>query len=478
MPDNKNGVQNILVVDLDGTLIRTDTLHEQFLALLRSSISKAFMAIILLLLKGRAAFKSYLSCHVNIDVALLPYNRDMIGYLKLQRENGRKIIMATAANIKIAQSVADYLGLFEDVIASDETRNLKGVHKANVLVERFGKGRFTYAGDSRADLAVWKESGGAIFVGNSKSLLAAIPVPVEAEFSSDSSKLIELLKAMRIYQWVKNILVFVPIVAAGQIYLIDNWLSAASAIVGFSLVASGVYLLNDLLDLEADRCHERKKHRPFASGTLPIHYGILVVPMLWASGLAVASWGGIESIIVLLTYGVLTTVYSFYFKLQPLVDVFVLAGLYSIRIFGGGVASGYLPSTWLLSFSGLLFLSLAFLKRYVETVGMEKGEGNLSRRSYRPGESLIQLMFGIASGFSSVIVFALWLDSAAFSDIYSSQILLWLITPLILLWICHLWLAGFRGAMHDDPIVYTARDRVSWLIFSLAALFYVLGLMK
>lgn len=464
-----------LVLDLDGTLTKTDLLYELLLDLLRKDPLFCLMVVLTAPFTSKAKTKDKIAKRASIDPAILPYRTELLDYAKQARQDGRTVVLATASHRDAAEAVAGHLGIFDEVFATEADSNLKGVAKAEKLSERYGKSGFTYAGDSSADAAVWQQAGGAILVGNARKLRRLAGDNVEAEFSDKRNVMFLILKEMRVYQWVKNILVFVPIIAAGRIDEVDLWISAALAFVCFSLMASGVYIFNDLLDLGTDRHHPRKRNRPFASGDLPIQLGLFLAPLLFTTSVALASTVGPALVGVMLAYGVLTTLYSVFLKTKPLVDVFTLACLYSVRVFGGGVATSVLPSVWLLSFSGLLFLSLAFLKRYHETraIGSSLGE---SRRGYHEGETELQMQMGISSGFASAIVFAIWLESSAFSNTYSDQISLWLVAPLILLWQCRLWLAAFRNKMHDDPIVFTAKDWVSWWIFGLSALLYAVGL--
>lgn len=464
-----------LVLDLDGTLIRSDLLYEQALDLLRRKPVELFNALATSLFASKAALKDKIAKHAEIDPASLPYRDDLVDYARRAKENGRSVVLATASHQEVAHIVADHLGIFDAVFATDAKTNLKGSAKADRLSQEFGAGGFVYAGDSKADAAVWQKSGGAILVGKTDKLRKISSAETEVEFPDTDNKVLAIFKEMRIYQWVKNILVFVPMLAAGRIDDLGLWLTGIIAFMSFSLMASGVYILNDMLDLETDRKHPRKRLRPFASGALPIQIGFILAPALFLAGIGLSLIAGPALTGVLLAYAVLTSLYSIYLKTQPLVDVFTLACLYSVRVLGGGVATGVLPSIWLLSFSGLLFLSLAFLKRYHETEALGHASEK-SRRGYHEGESLIQMQMGLSSGFASAIVFAIWLESNAFSATYSNQIALWLVTPLILLWQCRLWLAAFRNKMHDDPIVYTAKDRISWYIFALSGILYGVGL--
>lgn len=478
--DTTNESMLPLAVDLDGTLLRTDTLWELLLSAARTNPWKTMQVLLGLPGASRAKFKSELAGIDEIDPSLLPYDSALLDYLQAEKRKGRRLVLATAAHRSIAEAVAEHLGLFDEVLATDGSVNLKGEAKAAALVERFGEGGFAYAGDSAADRAVWRRAGSALPVGDVERLSAGIGVAIERAFPRARVAPAVLLRQLRVYQWIKNVLVFVPATAAGTLFDYVNLVSGMIAFFAFCLVASGIYVVNDLLDVRADRTHPRKRTRPFASGDLPLQFGFVLAPVLIGAGLLLAAFSGPLLLAVLAGYVALTTWYSVHLKSQPLVDVFALAGLYSLRILGGGAATDIMPSTWLLSFSGCLFLSLAFLKRYVETDGRAAESGGrwerLPGRGYYQGESLILMLMGVAASFAAAVVFALWLDSAAFRQTYSHQFVLWLVTPLVLLWQCRLWLAAFRRNVHDDPIIYTAKDRISWIIFGTAGVLYVLGL--
>lgn len=465
-----------LAVDLDGTLVRTDTLLEQILHFVRNSPLRGPLLIWLLFTLSKPQFKTTLAKWTELNPANLPYRQDFLDFIRREKKKGRVVVLATAAHISIARSVAAHLEIFDDVIATTAEYNVKGGNKSAVLEQKWGAGGFVYAGDSFADRSVWATAGGAILVGHPERLRKICPVPVEKEFTEDKPLLRVLLKEIRIYQWMKNILVFVPMLAAGQYANLYLYGSALMAFLGFSLMASSIYIINDLLDLDSDRQHHSKRLRPFASGELPLHFGFALSPLLFLLGTGLTYSINPYLTIVTISYGLVSIWYSFHLKTLLLIDVFTLAALYSVRVLGGGVATGYIPSTWLLSFSGLLFLSLAFLKRYVETAIAEKEETMMRRRGYFPGESQVQMQIGLAASFSATVVYSIWIDSTAFQQTYSNQIFLWLITPMILLWQCRLWFIAFRGQLHDDPIIFTATDKVSWCIFIVCLILYILSL--
>ena len=449
-----------LCVDLDGTLVRTDTLVEGMLALAGSmrlgELARAFAG-------GRAGLKARVATLAPPDPALLPYNEALLTYLRQERATGRRIVLATAANEAVAAVVAGHLGVFDEVIASSATHNLKGRAKAAALVARFGRGGFAYAGDHHADLAVWAEAGAAVLVDVAPAIAARVAVPVECRIAAQPPLLPSLLRGMRPHQWVKNLLVFVPILTSNALLDGPSWLGGLLAFAAFCAAASGIYLVNDLLDLAADRAHAVKRRRPFAAGDAPAGAGIALAALLLGAAAMLASAAGVAAVVA--AYAATSLAYSLWLKRQPLVDVFVLAGLFTIRLFGGGAASGHALSLWLLAFASFLFLSLALVKRVAEVMdSSRRSAARVAGRGYGPADLLILQLFGVSAAFSSSLVLALYVQNEAGSGRFATPGLLWATVPLVLLWNCRIWLSTARGYMHHDPILYAARDRVTWVI--------------
>ena len=416
-----------------------------------------------LLSGGRAALKARVAALAPPNPALLPYNQELLEYLRAERAAGRRIVLATAANEAVAERVAAHLGLFDEVIASTAARNLKGVAKAEVLVARFGRAGFAYAGDSRADLAVWAEAGAAVLVDTAPSVAARVAVPVEHRIATRPALALTLLRAMRPHQWVKNLLVFLPILTANALTDGPSWSGGLLAFVAFCAAASGVYLVNDLLDLAADRIHPIKRHRPFAAGDAPAVIGMALALLLLGLGVVLGLAAGILAILVI--YAATSLAYSLALKRQPLVDVFTLAGLFTVRLIGGGEASGHTLSLWLLAFASFLFLSLALVKRVAEVMdNAGRGAGRIAGRDYDPGDLAMLQLFGVCAAFASSLVLALYVQNEAANSRFASPGLLWGMVPLVLLWNCRMWLSTARGYMRHDPIEYAARDWVTWVI--------------
>jgi len=450
----------VLCVDLDGTLVRSDTLVDSLASGARNwRIWRALLSVF----KSRAAFKRKVAELEPVDAASLPYNAALLEYLRAEKGRGRMLVLATAADAKTADAVAAHLGLFDAVVASDGVRNLKGARKADALAERFGERGFAYAGNDRSDLAVWRRSGGAVIVhaGRSLAAKAAKAAPVERHFPHTGSRLRAVLKALRPYQWVKNFLVLVPVATAHALNDASAWISAGWTFAAFCSTASAIYIINDLSDLKADRLHARKRQRPFASGALSVPAGLTMTLILLIAGAFFAARSGAAAWVAL--YGVSSLSYSLFLKEFPLVDVFVLAGLYTLRVFAGGEATGHLVSLWLLGFSTFFFLSLALVKRVSEMMTM-RSAGRVARRGYEAADVPVLQAMGVASAFTAIVILALFVQGEAIPMHYASPELLWLIVPLMLFWLCRIWLSTARGYMHDDPIIYAAKDWVSWLV--------------
>lgn len=453
-----------LCVDLDGTLVQTDMLTEGIVA--AGFRPEACRAILAARPWTRSRFKQAVGRATQFDPATLPYNHALLAFLREQKNLGRHLVLVTAANEDVARCVADHLDIFDEVIASSRDDNLKGARKAAVLVARFGRGGFCYAGDSRADLHVWAVASRGILVDAAARTTAAAQrvTVIENEFRSRMPRWLALLKAMRPYQWTKNLLAFVPLFASGIAPDRSAVLAALLAFAAFCCSASGIYLLNDLSDLAADRRHPRKRRRPLASGDLPLLTGLLAAVLLVLSGAVLASAAGILGIVGI--YALLSLAYSVKLKELPLIDVFVLAALYSIRLVGGGEATGCRVSLWLLAFSSFLFLSLALVKRGGELAAAPPSEGSqISRRGYYATDAATLHMFGSSTAVAASVTLAMFIQHETTQRHYASPELLWGIVPLVLFWQCRIWLSTSRGYMHDDPIVYAAKDWVSWMVF-------------
>lgn len=455
--------RNVLVVDLDGTLIYTDLLHESVVGLVKANPAY-LLSLLPWLLKGKAYLKHAIAQRVDVDVETLPYNYVLIEWLKEQKAAGHSLVLCTASNNRYAQQIADYLGIFDEVIASDQQRNLAGQNKADVLVERFGEAGFDYAGNSTADLNVWHHAKEAVVVNASQGLTskASDVCTISKSFTPPTTSAKTWLKVFRVHQWLKNALLFVPLIAAHSLSNMTAVTHLIQAFIAFSLCASSVYITNDLLDLSSDRRHPRKKNRPFASGNVSILLGCILAPALLVSSFVMAWHVTLDFFIWLGVYFVITTAYSFSLKKLVLVDCLALAVLYTLRIIAGAAAATMSLSLWLLAFSIFIFFSLAFVKRYAELHAHQLKSGDMVHgRGYYSKDAIMVQMMGIASAHSALVVLALYLNSDAVTLLYKNPRVVWATLPIMLFWISWVWLKAHRNEMHDDPLVFAVKDKVS-----------------
>ncbi len=469
-----------LCVDLDGTLIKTDLLVESFFLLLRTHPLVILLAPFWLL-HGKARLKQELARRVELDVATLPYQPVFLAWLREQHARGQHLVLATSAAEPFARQVAEHLGIFSQVIATTDEVNLSGERKAERLCHCFGQRGFDYAGNGQVDIAVWALAHQAILVNPARGVRerAARVAEIAAKFDDrEGWTLNPWFKALRLHQWLKNVLVFVPLLAAHRVWEPALLLQAALAYLAFGLCASSVYLLNDLLDLPADRQHPCKRLRPFAAGTLPVLAGALAVPALLTLAFLLAGitlpplFAG-----VLLGYYLLTLAYSLYFKQIVMLDTVVLAALYTLRIIAGTAATTIAPTFWLLAFSMFIFLSLALVKRHAELLTMqEAGQSSARGRGYQVDDLQLLQALGGTSGYLSVLVLALYINSSASQALYRYPEVIWLLCPLLLYWISRVWLKTHRGEMYDDPVIFAVQDRVSQMLLGIGAVIVWLAL--
>lgn len=466
-----------ICVDLDGTLTPVDTLHESLLDLRRRS-PRSLLSIPTWISKGKAYFKQAIADRAQLDTSLIPIREDLVEWLKAERARGRRLVLATASNRSTADGIATHLGIFDEVVASNATQNLSGENKRRALVERFGEKGFDYVGNDKVDVAVWKSARRAIVVGNNRIAASAANVTeVGHVFPPATASAKVWLKAIRLHQWVKNLLVFLPAMLAHRVTEPAVFAKALMAFVAFGLCASSVYVINDLFDLASDRRHPRKRLRPFAAGTLSAQSGLVVAALLLVSSIVIAIGTNPWFLAVLATYYVFTWAYTLRLKRAALVDVMTLAGLYTLRIIAGAAATSIEPSFWLLAFSIFIFLSLGIVKRYAELHdAREAGKGKAHGRGYSDADLTLLMSMGTASGYCAVVVMALYVNSSASETLYRHSQLLWLICPLLLYWISRMWLLASRGQMDDDPVVFAMKDRISLANFGLIGLVVLLSI--
>jgi 4-hydroxybenzoate polyprenyltransferase len=470
----------VLCVDLDGTLVKSDTLYDSALAVARHQPA-ALLKFPGWLLQGKAALKHHIASTIQLDVAHLPYNRELLQYLEQQRSTGRPIYLATAADADTANRIAAHLGIFTGVLASNGQLNLAGKNKLAAFQSQFGD-NFSYIGNASPDLPLLEHCKEPMVANPTPGLRAGLRrariTPVRS-FDERVSPFKAWFKAIRIHQWAKNVLLFVPLLLS---HAFAPGLIAGSVLGFFSfcLGASATYIVNDLLDIEVDRQHPRKRRRPFASGDLSALSGVVVVALFLFASIALAllvpnavatlspEFALVKPLHFLLWLGIYlftTLAYSLRLKRSVLVDVIVLSGLYTIRIVAGTAATGIPPSTWLGGFSIFFFLSLAFVKRFAELESLrERGGVSAGGRGYHIADIEQLRSFGTASGYVSVAIIMLYISNLDAAQLYHHTKRLWLLVPVLLLWISRLWLLASRGQLNEDPVVYAITDERSLLL--------------
>lgn len=461
-----------LFVDLDGTVIKTDLLFESILLLLKKNLLLGLL-LPFWLFKGRAYLKHQLAQRVSIPVELLPLNAEFIHYLQQEANLGRNIILISASNQIPVRQISDHLGLFIDAIGSDENHNLKSKNKLTRILLLNPVGGFIYAGNSRDDLAVWREANEIILVNCAPSLASSLrhDPKLTQYFDTRISPWRKFWQAIRPHQWLKNTLLFLPLILSHQLNQANLVLQAGVAVISFSLVASSVYLLNDMLDLNSDRQHQTKKRRPFASGDLSLVYGYLGAPLLLICGISIALVLPMQFVLVLLAYWLLTSFYSFYLKGLFLLDVLTLASLYTWRVIAGSAAISVVTTFWLLAFSFFLFLGLAMVKRYTEFSRLQTiGKTSIEGRGYTVKNLKTLSTIGGLSSLIAVAVFAFYINAPNTTELYDRPLVLWLICPLLLYVLWRIWGLAREEKLDEDPVLFALSDRRSQLIAALCGL--------
>ena len=463
-----------LIIDLDGTLVRSDLCVESVFAFLGRNPLRVF-ELLSSLRHGKAAVKSLVATKTGIDAAHLPYDEDVLKLVRGARALGRPVYLASASNERYVRAVAEHLGLFDGWFASSGANNLSASAKAVCLVEAFEKGGFDYVGNARADLPVWAVARRRVGLHVSRSVRARLlKIDDEAVFLEDQQdRLGAWMRLLRIHQWAKNALVFVPLLTAQRFNLLSIG-ESVGAFVAFSLAASAIYIFNDLVDLDADRKHPSKKQRPLAAGKVPILEALAAAPILLVVAIAVAGLIAPWFAAVVLSYAALSMAYTFLLKRKMMVDIVALASLYTIRVIGGAAAISVPVSEWLLGFSMLIFTALALIKRYVELASrLDADLPDPTNRNYRKSDLSIIAALAAAAGFNAVTLFALYISSDTVRHLYRHPAALWLICPILLYWLGRALLIAHRRTMHDDPIVFALKDWNSILAIALIAIIMI-----
>ena len=456
-----------LCVDLDGTLVKSDTLLDGLCLFARRKPLQIWR-VSLWLMQGRAQLKSEVAKRVQLDPARLPYNTALLRFLQSERRAGRRIFLTTGADASPAERVASHLGFFDGVLASDGATNLTSDRKLARVKEQLGE--FDYIGDSRADLPMLRQARVPMLANPSAGLRLAVRsrnIPVACSFVDRRPQLQMLIKAIRVHQWAKNILLFFPLLMSHQLTR-SSVGAAVAAFFCFSFMATVTYLINDMLDIENDRRHSSKRLRPFASGDLAVGQGLALVVAFAVASFALLPLLPPAFALWLGAYIASTTTYSFFLKQFAIIDVILLSSLYTLRLLAGGAATTTEISPWLAGFSTFLFLSLAMVKRFNELENLrERGATRAHGRGYLVSDMEQIRSFGTSAATAAVVVFMLYIARSDVTTLYRHPMRLWLIVPLLIYWIYRVWLIASRGELDDDPVVFAMRDRVSLAVGAL-----------
>lgn len=454
-----------LVIDLDGSLLKADSLYELAVHAIRKNPKNLF-GLFHGLSQGKVALKTYVGRWASEVLPSLPVNKDVSRLINEARQDGRDIILATASGLEVGMEAERHFGPFAEVIATDSATNLKGKNKATALIERFGRGGFDYVGDNSADVEVFRHSHVSFLVNPSRRLINRVKsVSTDVRVIGQGRGFLEpLWRLMRPHQWTKNLLLVVPALGA-QEFSAQLAINLLLGFIALSAVASALYIANDLLDIRDDRRHPEKQFRPLAAGDVSIRLAALLLVLLLIIGSALGGFLGMAFLLILMVYGGVSATYSFWLKRIALVDVFVLAGLYGIRVIGGAVLAGLSLSLWLLSFSFFIFLSLALIKRFVEiTQNLSEDQESLNGRDYRQSDRELVVSSGVGTGAVSAMLLALYIEDRGSALSGPNGDLLWLTVPLLLFWILRIWFLALRGRVASDPVLFALRDRVSLVV--------------
>jgi len=474
--DVEAAAEKPLCVDLDGTLVKSDTLVDSLLVMARTR-PLLLLRLPERLIHGKAAFKAFVTSQVELDVAHLPYNRKLLLFLQNESLKGRKLLLATGADLRLAQRVASHLGIFNGALGSDGDVNLTGSRKLTTLQSQFGEHGFAYIGNGTADLPLLTHAAETMVANPSLRLrtrMRKLGITPKHVFEERSNPLRALLGALRTHQWAKNLLIFLPPLLAHS-RSISTLGKALLAFFCFCCAASATYIVNDLLDIEADRRSAKKRTRPFASGELAPSAGLVASFVLMCTAFAVARALPVDFMLWLLFYAATTLLYSIYLKRVVLVDVLVLSGLYTLRLLAGGAATQTMISHWLAGFAIFLFFSLAIVKRFAELENVRLSGNQLKNgRGYLMSDLEQIRSFGTASAFAAVVVFANYISGQDVVKLYHHPRYLWLIVPFMILWLCRVWLLATRGELDEDPVAFALTDPAS---LAMGAAVFVIVLM-
>ncbi|WP_377507751.1 UbiA family prenyltransferase [Octadecabacter sp. R77987] len=460
-----------LVLDVDGTFLKTDMLLECWWAGMgrdpMATLGASFTHF-----RDRAALKAELAQIAQIRTDLLPVNADVAAMATAARDDGREVFLASASDASLVQPLADHYGMGQRIFASDGSVNLKGAAKADALVAAYGEGGFDYAGNDAADMAVWPHADTAIVVGgvSGTSKLANV-TKLDGGWAPR-----DLIRALRPHQWVKNVLLLLPMLAAHEFGLATLGL-VLLGIAAFSAAASCIYIVNDLLDLEADRLHATKCRRPFASGAVPITVGMAACGALGLIALGVGALLGSAFLLVIVTYMILSLAYSLRLKRMRWIDIAVLATLYTLRVVAGAAASRVDASVFMLIFIFPVFITLGCVKRMTE-LALATDDERLPGRGYGRTDRGDLLNMAAIGMVGALVIFFLYSHSAQAQVLYPTKWLMWLALIPIAGWLFRMIRLGYLGKQDYDPIVFALRDKrgIGLLLMTLALMFYSAGI--
>jgi 4-hydroxybenzoate polyprenyltransferase len=451
-----------LVIDWDGALLKPDPWHECALQLVRREPGAVFK-ILYWLARGRTAFKQFIAARGTLDIEGIPVRDDVVAWTQGEHTSGRQIVLA-AADPGVAEKAAAKFRFVDEIVATDREGDVTGRTKADILCKRFPQG-FIYAGHSAADLDVWRRASGIVLVNASGPVerqARAIREPL-AVFPRDPLTFTTLRRALRLHQWAKNALVFIPLLLGGKFYDPSAWAHALLGFLALSVLASSTYLVNDLWDLDDDRRHWSKRGRPLAAGLLSIQTALIMAGIGLAASFALISWAGPAAAAMLGLYLALAMAYSFRLKREPILDALTLASLFTVRLGLGVAATNVRFSPWLFVFSMFVFASLSLAKRCTEITRMvAHGEVQPFGRGYKPSDEPLVLAMGIAAMFGATLIMIIYLISDAFpAGFYSHPTFLWVFPFVLFMWLARVWLLCHRGALQDDPVAFALKDPIS-----------------
>jgi len=464
MAENKNNNQFPICVDLDGTLMRTDSFVEMLISFVRSNPFRLIKVAYFLISRGKGYTKSKLAENTGVSEKLLPFHSEFLKFLIDQKKQNRRLILTTGSSEIFAKKVSDHLGIFDQVIASTSKINMIGKKKLKAVHSLLGGKPFAYAGNSHQDIPLWLAAEEQFFVNTPARIKRKVLKKknrLKQEFKSVPFSLSNFFKAIRIHQWTKNLLIFVPLITAHSFDL-DSFKICFLSFLAFGLCASSSYIFNDILDIQFDRLSKSKSARPFANGEFSIKFGVLLIILLFVGAIAFSTLVSINLGYLLLIYFLSSVLYSVYFKPFAIVDLIFLASFFTFRVFVGIVVLEVSFSIWLINFCFLTFFGLAACKRYTEI--SRNGKSKLPGRNYEFSDQTFLMNLGLASCFTALVIFLLFIDHLNLTDTYSNPQFLWGIFPILLFWFSRIWWLNVKDKLDEDPLIFAIRDIPSILV--------------